>query len=67
MSGTGRSTCTTATATTIESTFHTAVPNPIAATARNFPTTISDRSAGLMSSVSIVPRSFSPAVMSMAG
>ena len=36
-------------------------------TARNFPTTISVRSAGLMSSVSIVPRSFSPAVMSMAG
>ena len=34
---------------------------------RNLPQTISSRLAGLMSSVSMVPRSFSPAVMSMAG
>ena len=32
-----------------------------------FPATISDRSAGLESSVSSVPRSFSPAHRSMAG
>ncbi len=34
---------------------------------RNLPQTISSRLAGLMSSVSIVPRSFSPAQRSTAG
>ena len=55
------------TATTMSSTFHTAVPNAIVTTAMNFPITISARSAGLMSKVSIVPRSFSPAQRSTAG
>ena len=57
----------TATATTIKRTFHIAVLKPSSAVAMNFPATISVRPAGLMSSVSMVPRSFSPAVMSMAG
>ena len=36
-------------------------------TIKNFPKTISTRATGLHSSVSIVPRSFSPAVRSIAG
>ena len=36
-------------------------------TIRNFPITMSTRATGLQSSVSIVPRSFSPAVKSIAG
>jgi hypothetical protein len=36
-------------------------------TIRNFPSTMSLRGAGLQRRVSIVPRSFSPAVMSIAG
>ena len=46
--------------------------NPIAdsepvSTMRNFPSTMSPRATGLHNSVSIVPRSFSPAVRSIAG
>ncbi len=41
--------------------FKTAVVTLASITVRNFPRTISDRLAGLISSVSIVPRSFSPA------
>ena len=40
---------------------------PSSATARNFPVTISRDGTGAVSSVSSVPRSFSPAAMSMAG
>ncbi len=36
-------------------------------TVKNLPRTISDRLAGLISRVSIVPRSFSPAQRSTAG
>ena len=41
--------------------------NDPVSTRRNFPSTRSSRATGLQSSVSIVPRSFSPAVISIAG
>ena len=47
--------------------FSRAVITLASMTVRNLPSTISDRLAGLISRVSIVPRSFSPAHRSMAG
>ena len=47
--------------------FSRAVAMLASMTVKNFPTTISTRLAGLMSRVSIVPRSFSPAHRSIAG
>ena len=43
-----------------------AASDPVS-TIRNLPSTRSTRATGLQSSVSIVPRSFSPAVRSIAG
>ncbi len=45
----------------------TAAASATSATAANFPATISRAGTGVVSSVSRVPRSFSPAAMSMAG
>ncbi len=47
--------------------FKSTVPMLKSMTVSSFPATISPRSAGLESSVSSVPRSFSPAHKSMAG
>ena len=47
--------------------FRTAVVTLASITVRNLPITISARVAGLISRVSIVPRSFSPAHRSTAG
>ena len=48
-------------------TLRTAVVQLKSMTVKNLPRTISERVAGQMSSVSIVPRSFSPATRSIAG
>jgi hypothetical protein len=53
--------------TPIEIRASTIAPSEPVSTMRNLPSTISTREAGLHSSVSIVPRSFSPAVRSIAG
>ena len=51
----------------IEIAFITSVASVTAKTARNLPNTMSPGRQGAMRSVSIVPRSFSPAMASMAG
>ena len=51
----------------IEAMLRSPVVSAMVATARNLPATTSTRAAGATKSVSRVPRSFSPAVRSMAG
>ena len=63
----GRKRSDTAVVRTIETTFATSVARATAQTARNFPATMSIAAQGAMRSVSMVPRSFSPAIASMAG
>ena len=63
----GRKRSDTAVVRAIETTLATSVARATAQTARNFPATMSIAAQGAMRSVSIVPRSFSPAIASMAG
>ena len=63
----GRNRSDTAAVRQIEITFATSVASVTAQTARNLPATMSIPAQGAIRSVSIVPRSFSPAIASIAG
>ena len=63
----GRKRLSTVEVSTIEIALAASVARVTANTARNFPVTTSNIGHGEMSSVSIVPRSFSPAIASIAG
>ena len=63
----GRNRPSTVVVRAIDTALATSVASVTANTATNLPATMSNAEQGAISSVSIVPRSFSPAIASMAG